>query len=212
MESRTLIKTEKLSFMDMIYYPDISILQGQTTFIKGESGSGKSTLLKLFSSLVSAGSGKIYYDGDDIDSIDPLSLRRDITYVPQTFWLFDGTVKDNFREFYRYKKIELIDDDQIRKYLNICMIDRDLNSDTVSMSGGERQRVFMALCLSFLPKIIMLDEPTSALDGPNAYKMLLNIEKFCNKNGMTMLIVSHDDKLSSDFAKQIITLRGRSAQ
>ncbi len=146
----------------------MSIMHGQTTFIKGESGSGKSTLLKLFSALESPSDGKIYYNGTDIQDIDTIDLRREVTLVSQAFYLFDGTIRDNFGEFYKFRNQDVIGDDLIWKYLDICMMDHDIDSDTVSMSGGERQRVFIAVCLSFLPKVIMLDEPTSALDSANA--------------------------------------------
>ena len=209
MSNKELIKTENLSFLDMIEYPDIFVNEGQTTFINGKSGSGKSSLLKLFSALVTASGGKIYFDGTDIDEIDAITLRRDLIYVPQDFYLFDGTIRENFTEFYRFRELDVIEDDLIRKYLDICMIDFDIDGDTVSMSGGERQRIFIAICISFLPKVIMLDEPTSALDSTNGYNMLLNIKKFCNENSMNLIVVSHDEKLSTDFAEQIITLKRR---
>ena len=213
MENKTtpIIKTQDLSFLNMIAYPDILIMPGQTTFIKGESGAGKSTLLKLFSALISPSAGKIYYDNDDIENMDTIELRKQVMMIPQSFYLFDGTVRDNFNEYYRFRQQDMISDDLIKKYLKICMMENDIDADTVSMSGGERQRVFIAICLSFLPRVIMLDEPTSALDSSNAYNMLLNINKFCDENNMTMLVVSHDDKLSDDFAKQTIVLNGRDA-
>jgi putative ABC transport system ATP-binding protein len=205
------IRTENLSFLDMIYYPDIAIPHGQITFVRGESGSGKSTLFKLFAALERPSGGAIYYDGKSIEDLDTVFLRREVMLVPQSFYLFDGTIKDNFNEYYKYRQEEIIDDELIKHYLELCMINHTLDSDTVSMSGGERQRVFVALCLSLLPKIIMLDEPTSALDAETANKMFANIKSFCGEHDMTLLAISHDDKLSSKFAKQVIRLPERSS-
>ena len=204
----SILRTENLSFMDKIIYPDLTILKKTTVFIRGESGSGKSTLLKLFSGLEDQSSGTVYYKDIDTKSMDTIKLRQEILMSSQSFYLFDGTIKDNFKEFYTYRALPIIDDDKIKEYLDICMLDEELDKDTLTMSGGERQRVFTSICLSLMPEALMLDEPTSALDEINAHKMLMNIRDFAEKHDMTLIVVSHDKKLSHDFADQIIDLSG----
>jgi putative ABC transport system ATP-binding protein len=76
------------------------------------------------------------------------------------------------------------------------------------MSGGERQRVYIAIFLSFLPKVIMLDEPTSALDKENSTKVIQNIIAFCKEKGIVVIIVSHDNQIVEHFAENIITIGG----
>lgn len=207
-KSNNILRTENLSFMDKITYPDLTIQKKSTVFIRGESGSGKSTLLKLFSGLENPSSGTIYYNDIDIKSLDTIKLRQEVLMSPQSFYLFDGTIKDNFQEYYSYRELPVIDDEKIKEYLDICMLDEKLDKDTLTMSGGERQRVFTSICLSLLPEVIMLDEPTSALDEVNAHQMLMNIRDFTEKHDMTLIVVSHDKKLSHDFADQIIDLSG----
>ena len=90
--------------------------------------------------------------------------------------------------------------------MNICCIDFSLDESCVTMSGGERQRVYTAILMSFKPKILMLDEPTSALDSTNSINMLSNIISFCRFHKITLIIVSHDNELTKKFADNIITL------
>jgi putative ABC transport system ATP-binding protein len=72
------------------------------------------------------------------------------------------------------------------------------------MSGGEKQRAFTAICLSLMPKVLMLDEPTAALDEVNAENLLSNIKSFCAENDMTLIVVCHNLQLAKNFADNII--------
>jgi putative ABC transport system ATP-binding protein len=97
----------------------------------------------------------------------------------------------------------------MKKYLKLCHADFRLEESCVRLSGGERQRIYIAICISFLPKVIMMDEPTSALDASTAGKVLGNLKAFCRENGITMIVVSHDEKLSEDYADEVITIERR---
>lgn len=200
-----ILTTSNLKFLD-IEYNDISIPENKVTFIVGASGTGKSSLLKLFNQTRSQDSGSIFYNNQNIDKIDTISLRKDILLISQSVFLFDDTIKGNFEKFYEYRGEKLISEDEIRRFLNICCIDFSLDESCVTMSGGERQRIYTAILMSFKPKILMLDEPTSALDSTNSINMLSNIISFCRFHKITLIIVSHDNELTKKFADNIITL------
>ncbi|TFZ39148.1 ATP-binding cassette domain-containing protein [Soehngenia longivitae] len=203
-----IIKTKDLVFEEFIRYPDISIKKGRVVFLVGSSGSGKSTLLKLFNATLSPSSGDIFYEGQNIYEIDTLKLRREVLLVGQSVYLFDGSIKDNFYKFYSYREIEMPSEEVIKEYLSICQLDFPLETQTSILSGGEAQRLYTAIFLSFLPKIIMLDEPTSALDTHNAKSLLRDIIKLAKTKEMTVIVVSHDKNLSDEFAEDIIDIEG----
>lgn len=206
-----ILETKDLCFSNMIIYKDIKIPKDEVTFITGESGSGKSTLLKLFNGTLTQSRGKIYYNGKDTEKLDTIALRKEILLISQNVFLFDASIKDNFVKFYEYRGQTIPSDDEINKFLNICCITFSLDKDCTTMSGGEKQRVYIAIYLSFGPKIIMLDEPTSALDNKNTFTVIENILLFCKKNSSTVVIVSHDKELTERFAGNNIAL-GRSEE
>ena len=196
-----LFNTENLCFNNKIQYDDITIPKGEITFISGESGMGKSTLLKLFNGVLTPSRGRILYEGRDIIELDTITLRKEISLVSQEVFLFDSTIKDNFKQFYEYRDQTPPTDDQIRKFLTLCSISFPLDKDCTTMSGGERQRVYIAIFLSFLPNAVMLDEPTSALDDKNSDIVMGNIIMFCKKNNISVIVVSHDKVLADRYAE-----------
>lgn len=200
-----LISADNLIFMN-IKYQRISIEKESVTFIVGESGTGKSTLLKLFNQTVSQTSGDIYFEGKNVEEYCAVELRKHISLISQSVFLFDDTIKANFEKFYEYRGEKIISNDDIRFFLNLCCIPFELDKDCTTMSGGERQRVYTAIFLSFKPKVIMLDEPTSALDNKNSYDIIQNIISFCKENHITVIIVSHDKNLTQKFAEKIISI------
>ncbi|MCE5201864.1 MAG: ABC transporter ATP-binding protein [Synergistaceae bacterium] len=201
-----IISASQVVFKSMIRYPDIKIAKGKTTFIHGPSGCGKSTLLKLMNGTISPDSGYILYNGNNIDNIDTIELRRDILLVGQSVFLFTGTIEENFKKYYEYRDHDAPSKDAMEKFLKICCADFPLETRCETMSGGERQRVYIAIFLSFMPKVLMLDEPTSALDNISSDAMMKNIKDFSTDNEMTTIIVSHYFPLAEKYGDNIIAL------
>lgn len=200
-----ILETKDLSFKG-IRYQDIEIEENKVSFIVGRSGTGKSTLLRLFNGMLTPDTGSITYRGEDIEKIDTIALRRDILLISQSVYLFDVSIRENFREFYGYRGMEMPTEKEMTDFLAMCRVTFPLDKDTSNMSGGEKQRVYMAIFLSFLPRVVMLDEPTSALDRENGLEVIRNIIRFCREKGITMVIVSHDGSLTETFAENIITI------
>jgi putative ABC transport system ATP-binding protein len=205
----TAFRTEGLTARNSISFPDIEIRSNKATFITGASGTGKTTLLKLFNQTETQTSGKIFFFGKDVNDIDAVALRTDAVLCGQKVFLFDGTIRDNFGGYRKYVLgKEMMADAEIMKYLDICVAERDLDKQCKELSGGERARVFLAIYLSFAPKVLMLDEPTSSLDGDTAVKVMKNIVSHCSGNGMTLIVVSHDIAVTGAVADNVITLGG----
>ena len=187
-------------------YDDFSIDKDEVVFVVGKSGSGKSTLLKLINNTLQMKSGRIFYKDENILNIKPVELRRNIIMTSQENFLFDMTIRENFHEFYKLRDLEELTDDEITKFLKKTNFDVDLNLNVEKLSGGEKQRVFLAIALSLDPEVLLLDEPTSALDNKTAFDMMENIVDYCKHNDITLVVVSHARQLVDEFADKIIDL------
>lgn len=187
-------------------YDDFSIDKNEVVFVVGKSGSGKSTLLKLINNTLQMKSGRIFYKDENILNIKPVELRRNIIMTSQENFLFDMTIRENFHEFYKLRDLEELTEEEITKFLKITNFDVDLNLNVEKLSGGEKQRVFLAIALSLDPEVLLLDEPTSALDNKTAFDMMKNIVDYCKHNDITLVVVSHARQLVDEFADKIIDL------
>ena len=189
-----------------IYYRDMKFLEGKITFITGPSGSGKSTLLKLFNGLVSPSSGEIYYQSSNIAQLETISLRQEVSLVSQELYLFDLSIEENFKEFYSYRGLPSPTPETMKKYLTLSCLDFPLDYNCSKMSGGEKQRAYIGIFLSLMPKVLLLDEPTSALDNQNSQNIFENIFSFCKENKITVIVVSHDKVLADRFSEEHIEI------
>ncbi len=203
-----MLKTRKLKFKDFIFYDDIHIVKNKINFITGKSGCGKSTLLKLFNRTENFSHGEILYNEKSITEFDTIELRKEIKLISQTTFLFSGTIKENFSLFYSYCECSFLTDEQMIYFLKLTEANFELDTLCDNLSGGEKQRVYIAICLSMKAKIIMLDEPTSALDYNLSIKVLSNIVSYVKENNLTLIVITHDNKLTKMFAENIVDLTG----
>ena len=201
-----ILETKDLSFNDTIHYQDIQIIRNKVNFIVGKSGTGKSTLLRLFNCTLSQSSGDIRYLSNSLSEMDTIEIRKEISLISQSVFLFDTSLRDNFNQFHEFRGLPAPTEQVMKEFLHLCCINFDLDKVCTTMSGGERQRVYIAIFLSFLPSVIMLDEPTSALDKDNSHNVINNVLAFCKDKGITVIVVSHDSNLTEDFAENIITI------
>lgn len=201
-----ILHTKNLSFNELINYKDVQIYKNKVNFIVGKSGTGKSTLLRLFNGSLSPSKGNIFYLQKDINEIDTIQLRQEILLISQTVFLFDGSIRENFKQYYDFRDMAPPSKEEMKYFLDICCVPFSLDSDCTTMSGGEKQRVYIAIFLSFKPKILMLDEPTSALDKENSANVMKNVLSYCTEHGITVVVVSHDSNITEIFADNILEI------
>lgn len=197
---------EDACFQDRISYPDIVIPSYDVTFLTGPSGVGKTTLLKLFNRTYSLSKGTIYYKRKNLLDYSPLLLRKEVLLVSQSVFLFNDTIEGNFKQFYAFREETPPESSEIKRFLSLCMLDFPLDKDCLTMSGGERQRAALAIYLSFQPSVLLLDEPTSALDEQNAFILMGNIVTHAKERKMTLIVVSHNGRLTDNYADCVISL------
>lgn len=203
----TLFQLTNLKFKDFLTYPDLTIKRERVTFISGESGCGKSTLFRLLNATLTPSAGTIEFCGTNISEINTITLRREVLLASQEVFLFEGTIQENFEQYYRCRNQSCISETKMRDYLSICCAEFSLDSNCATLSGGERQRVFLAICLSFLPKVLLLDEPTAALDEATSQCLFSKLKLFCLEHQITLLVICHTANLTELYADHVIVLQ-----
>ncbi|WP_260115587.1 amino acid ABC transporter ATP-binding protein [Vibrio sp. SS-MA-C1-2] len=185
-----------------------SIKPGEVIVIVGPSGSGKSTFLRTLNQLEVISSGDITIDGMDMyaKSTNINELRADVGMVFQNFNLFPHkTALENvmlapLKVANRDKKeVEEHSKDLLYK---VGLSDRMTNYPN-HLSGGQQQRVAIARALAMKPNIMLFDEPTSALD-PEMVGEVLDVMKDLAKEGMTMVIVTHEMGFAKEVADRVL--------
>ena len=207
-----MINVENLSknFGNLKVLKNISttINKGEIISIIGPSGSGKSTFLRCINKLEEPTEGHIYIDGMDLmdKNTDINKIRERVGMVFQHFNLFPNmTVLENLTLSPTMVKKE--SKEEAEKYalylLEKVGLSDKANSYPTQLSGGQKQRIAIARALAMKPEVILFDEPTSALD-PEMIKEVLDVMRNLAKDGMTMLIVTHEMGFARNVGNRIL--------
>ncbi|MGE6313514.1 ATP-binding cassette domain-containing protein [Bacillus cereus] len=189
------IKNLTKIFDDKILFSDFNLKvdDGKFVIFSGPSGCGKTTLLNMIGAIEKIDTGEIIVDGIDIkNKKNHLNyFRYKIGFLFQNFALVDNkTVKENLRLIRKDCQTNL----SIEESLKIVGLTEKLNKKVYTLSGGEQQRVALARLMLKKCDIILADEPTGSLDKQNA-ESVLNILKKLNKQGKTIILVTHDEEI-----------------
>ena len=196
---------EKVLFTDL----DLQVHEKDSMVITGDSGSGKSTLLNILSLIEEADAGSLTWQGDEIEKINSPKvnkiIREEIGYVFQNYALIDNkTVYENIEIGAKYN--DAINNKNKKQYVYDAIERVGLtgleNRKVYSLSGGEQQRVALARIIVKPCSIIFADEPTGNLDDENADK-IIEILFDLNKEGKTIIVVTHDRSIISKFDKHV---------
>ncbi|AMC01487.1 MULTISPECIES: amino acid ABC transporter ATP-binding protein [Aerococcus] len=191
---------------------DLTINQGEVVCIIGPSGSGKSTFLRCLNRLEDINGGEVLVDGTNIadKSIDINKARQNIGMVFQHFNLFPHlSVLENITlaptELGKAQK-DASKEQALSLLEQVGLADK-AEAFPNSLSGGQKQRVAIARALAMNPDIMLFDEPTSALD-PEMVGDVLNVMKDLAKEGMTMVVVTHEMGFAREVADRVIFMDG----
>ena len=185
-----------------------TVYPGNVISIIGASGSGKSTLLRCINLLEEADSGQILYHGKDItepgESVP--AYRKKVGMVFQSFNLFENmNVLENCMVGQR--KVAGKSKEEAREkavfFLQKVGMEPYINAKPRQLSGGQKQRVAIARALAMEPEVLLFDEPTSALD-PQMVGEVLQVMENLAKEGLTMLIVTHEMAFARDVSDRVI--------
>lgn len=183
---------------------DLSLSEGEMAFIVGRSGSGKSTLLHLLGGLDRAGEGRIFFKGSDLGLMNEKELalyrNRKIGFVFQFFHLLP--------ELTLFENVLLptliggsASPERARELIQRVGLSGREKHFPAELSGGEQQRAAIARALVNRPEIVLCDEPTGNLDDETAgivFNLLMGLHRI---EGLTLLIVTHDERLAHSSEK-----------
>jgi putative ABC transport system ATP-binding protein len=192
---------------------NLKVEEGEFLSVLGPSGSGKSTLLNLIGALDKPTDGKIFIEGVDVTTLKDgqlADLRRRIGFVFQFFNLIPRfTARQNVelpmaiaglgKEERRRRAEEL---------LKVVGLADRMNHKPAELSGGEQQRVAIARALANNPRFLLMDEPTGNIDSKNAMEIIQLVKRLNQEKGITIIMVTHDQRLASEANRTVHMLDG----
>lgn len=190
---------------------NVEFKRGEMTAIMGPSGSGKSTLMHCMAGLDAPSSGKVMVEGLEVSSMNQKQLtdlrREQIGFIFQSFNLVPTlSAEENILLPLQIAK-RPIDRDWFNQVVKVVGLEKRLTHRPSQLSGGQQQRVAIARALAMKPEIMLFDEPTSALD-PELVGEVLNVMLDLAKEGMTMVVVTHEIGFAREVADQIVFMDG----
>jgi ABC-type polar amino acid transport system, ATPase component len=202
------IQNLKKSFgkLEVLKGINLSVNEGEVVSIIGSSGSGKSTLLRCINTLETFESGIIYILGNDLNTISAKQLHTDVGIVFQSFNLFNHlSVIENciIAQINVLKVTKEAATKRAEELLKKVGMMQFKDSMPEQLSGGQKQRVAIARALAMKPKVLLFDEPTSALD-PEMVGEVLNVMKTLAKEGLTMIVVTHEMGFAREVSTKVI--------
>lgn len=186
---------------------NFEINKGELAVIVGPSGSGKTTILNMLGGMDICDSGNILVDGKNIAAYNRKQLieyrRFDIGFVFQFYNLIPNlTAKENVEMATQISRESIPADKMLDR---VGLSDR-MENFPAQLSGGEQQRVAIARALAKKPKLLLCDEPTGALDYETGKRVLSLLEEMCRKEGMTIIIVTHNAAIAP-IADRVIKMK-----
>ncbi len=196
---------------------DLSVQKGELMAIIGSSGSGKSTLLNLLGGLDQATAGQVLVDGVDMNSLSPMELS--LYRKQKVGFVWQNPARNLVPYLTALENVELammtagrVDKKWAKQLLLEVGLDDLMHSSLTRMSGGQQQRTAIAVALCNRPQILLADEPTGAVDTATAGQILNLMRRLRNELGLTVLIVTHDQRMAAAVDRTVSVRDGRIAE
>jgi putative ABC transport system ATP-binding protein len=191
----------------------IALQKGEFVAIQGTSGSGKSTLLNLLGGLDTPTAGEVVFDGEPLAPKDKKRMagyrRLSVGMIFQNFNLIPTmTAVENVKLALAFGGLRgAARRERARELLTRVGLAARLEHRPAELSGGEQQRVAIARALANRPRVLLADEPTGNLDSARATELLSLLREMVDRDGLTVLLVTHDRELASQFADRMIFMK-----
>ena len=199
---------------DILKGVSLNILNNKLTVIAGPNGCGKSTLLKTISGIIKKTSGSIFIDNVDLSNISPLDRAKRIAYLSQNRSVPDIAVKNlvlhgrfpylSYPRRYRAEDREAVD-----MALERMGIEGLRDKMVSELSGGERQKVYIAMELAQGSDYLLLDEPTTFLDISHQFQLLDLAKELCSENKSVVMVLHNLESALSVADSFILLDKGR---
>jgi tungstate transport system ATP-binding protein len=188
---------------------DLVLEKERIYVLQGPNGSGKTTLLEILGLLVPPTTGKLIYQGKEVDfaSRELTAFRREIVLVHQNPVLFTTTVYKNLEFGLKVRGIPKSNRDKIiQDSLDLVGMRGFLRAEAHKLSGGETQRVAIARALACSPRVMLFDEPTSSVDVENRITIERIIRDINSEKRISVVFTSHDLTQASRLSHEVIPL------
>lgn len=192
---------------------NLKVEEGEFLSVLGPSGSGKSTLLNLIGALDKPTDGKLLIENVDISTLNDgqlADLRRKIGFVFQFFNLIPRfTARQNVELPMAIAGLSVEERrKRAEELLEIVGLRERMNHKPTELSGGEQQRVAIARALANNPRFLLMDEPTGNIDSKNAYEIIQLVKGLNEEKGVTIIMVTHDQRLAAEAKRTVHMLDG----
>jgi len=209
MNSETLIKIENIILQrggaTVLDIPEFQVPRGRILALIGPNGAGKSTLLLMLAGLLKPQQGKIYFQGQPVESRADLALlRHHAAVVFQEPLLLNNSVFENVAlglKFRRLKNEEI--KSRVQNALDYFGISRLAKRSAKTLSGGEAKRVSLARAFAIKPQIILLDEAFNSLDPPSRETIIDDLKQILEETKITAVLALHDREETLRLAQDV---------
>ncbi|MEF2247660.1 MULTISPECIES: ABC transporter ATP-binding protein [unclassified Paenibacillus] len=211
-----LVKIYKTASLEVVALQglDLQIEQGELVAIIGNSGSGKSTLLNMLGGLTQPSAGKLFVDGKDMSKFTEKEMTR---YKKETVgFVWQNKARNLIPYLSARENVEIPmlltgkrKKERALELLAAVGLQHRSNNRLNQLSGGEQQRVAIAIALANEPKLLLADEPTGAVDTKTAKQIMELFEKLNSELGLTIVIVTHDQQLAKQVNRVVAIRDGR---
>ncbi len=213
-----LVKIYKAADLEVVALQglDLTVEDGELMAIIGNSGSGKSTLLNMLGGLDRPSAGTLIVDGRDLLKFDERELIR---YKRETVgFVWQNSARNLVSYLTALENVELpmllngrAKRERSLELLDMVGLSQKRNSRLSQLSGGEQQRVAIAIALANNPRLLLADEPTGSIDTRTADQILDVFREFNRAYGVTVVIVTHDRRLSRKVDRVVAIRDGRTS-
>ena len=190
---------------------NLTVREKSITALVGANGAGKSTLLSVMTNLLPAKQGTVLLDGIDIRKIKTAEVSKRVAFLKQTQQLSVRITVRDLVEYGRFPhcggRLKQIDKEKIAESISYMSLDDITDSYLDEISGGQRQRAFIAMILAQDTPYIFLDEPLNNLDIRYSVEMMKVVDKLVSELGKTVVIVLHDINFAAAYADHIIAMK-----
>lgn len=213
---QNLVKIYKLAELEVVALQglDLTVQQGELIAIVGKSGSGKSSLLQILGGLSRPSAGKVQVDGKDMLALDDSGL---VSYTRHTVgFVWQQTGRNLLPYLSALQNVEMpllvagvaanARRTRARELLELVQMSHRAGHGLTSLSGGEQQRVAIAVALANDPPLVLADEPTGELDGRTAVHIMELFDRLAGELGKTVIIVSHDSDVKQ-YVERVVQIR-----
>ncbi|MGD9419746.1 MAG: ABC transporter ATP-binding protein [Verrucomicrobiota bacterium JB025] len=191
----------------------LDVRAGEFVSIIGPNGAGKTSLVKCVSRIHQDWSGEVRINGRDLRHCSQKELARQLSYVPQAegrrlpFTAFEFVLMGRYPHLSPFSSVTAADKELVREMMALAGVEGFADRSLESLSGGERQMVFIAAALAQGGSMLLLDEPASFLDYKHQMQVMELTGKLHRDQGLTIVCVSHDVNAACAQSDRVLAMK-----